>query len=45
MPNKPNKRERDTESTCQRIPNKDSENDPKSLKQIVVTDKQPGDKA
>ena len=30
MPTKPNKRGRDRESTRQRIPNNDSENDPKS---------------
>ena len=44
MQKKKKKIERDTESTCQRILNKDSENDPKSLKKIVVTDKQTGDK-
>ena len=30
MPTKPNKRGRDRESACERIPNIDSENDPKS---------------
>ena len=44
MPKKPNQRGRDRESTWERIPNNDSENDPKSWNQNGITDKQPGDK-
>ena len=39
MPTKPNKRGRDRESTWERIPNNDSENDPKSWNQNGITDK------
>ena len=39
MPTKPNKRGRDRESTWERIPNNDSENDPKSWTQNGITDK------
>ena len=39
MPTKPNKRGRDRESTWERIPNIDSENDPKSWNQNGITDK------
>ena len=39
MPTKPNKRGRDREFTWERIPNTDSENDPKSWNQNGITDK------
>ena len=39
MPTKPNKRGRDRESTWEKIPNIDSENDPKSWNQNGITDK------
>ena len=39
MPTKPNKRGRDRESTWERIPNIDSENDPKSWNQNGIRDK------
>ena len=44
MPAKPNKRGKDRESTRQRSPNIDSENDPKSCNQNGIIDKQPRDK-
>ena len=39
LPTKPNKRGRGRESTSERIPNIDSENDPKSWNQNGITDK------
>ena len=39
LPTKPNKRGRERESTWERIPNNDSENDPKSWNQNGITDK------
>ena len=39
LPTKPNQRERDKESAWDRIPNIDSENDPKSWNQNGITDK------
>ena len=39
MPTKPNQRGRDRESTWERIPNNNSENDPKSWNQNGITDK------
>ena len=39
MPTKPNKRGRDRESTWERIPNIDSENDPKSWNQNGIIGK------
>ena len=44
MPTKPNKRGRDRESTWYRIPNNNSENDPKSWNKNGITDKLSGDK-
>ena len=42
--NAPTERQRDRESTWERIQNNDSENDPKSWNQNGITDKEPGDK-
>ena len=44
LPTKPKKRGRGRESTWERIPNIDSENDPKFWNQNGITDKEPRDK-